>query len=291
MQKLVSSFIVIVVLLALIFFYTATYTVGQAQKAIKFRLGEIVSTDIAPGLHFQWPIINNVKTFDARVHTLDEQPQRFMTVEKKNVIVDSFLKWRIANVGKYYTTVGGDPDRTNLRLSEILKNGLRNEFGKRTIDDVISGDRVQIMNILQRQTSRAAESLGVEVVDVRIKRVDLPEDVSDSVFQRMNAERERAARRFRAEGKEAAERIQAEADRRRQVILADAHRDAKKIRGQGDAQAAAIYAKVYGRHPDFYSFYRSLIAYGNAFNRKDDLFVLSPDSEFFRYFDLGKKKP
>ncbi|HET8700611.1 MAG TPA: protease modulator HflC [Nitrococcus sp.] len=291
MQKLVLSLIVVVVLCVLVFFYTATYSVGQAQKAIKFRLGEIVSTDVAPGLHLQWPIINNVRTFDARIHTLDEEPQRFMTVEKKNVIVDSFLKWRIDNVGKYYTTVGGDPERTNLRLSEILKNGLRNEFGKRTINEVVSGDRAQIMNILQRETSQAAKSLGVEVVDVRIKRVDLPEDVSDSVYQRMSAERERAARRFRAEGKEAAERIRAEADRRRQVILADAHRDAEKIRGQGDAQAAAIYASAYSRHPDFYSFYRSLIAYGNVFDSKDDLFVLSPDSTFFRYFDPEKKKP
>lgn len=289
MQKFMPA-IVIVALLALVFIYTGTYTVGQAQKAIKFRLGEIVDSNISPGLHFQWPIINRVKKFDARVHTLDEEPQRFMTVEKKNVIVDSFLKWRIANVGKYYTTVGGDPDRTNLRLSEILRNGMRNQFGERTIREVVSGDRAQIMQILQQETNRAAESLGVEVVDVRIKRVDLPDDVSESVYQRMSAERERAARQFRAEGKEAAERIRAEADRRRQIILANARRDAKKIRGQGDAQAAEIYAKAYSHHPDFYSFYRSLIAYGNAFDRKDDLFVLSSDAEFFRYFNLGKKK-
>ncbi len=293
MQKLMSG-TVFVALLALVLLYAGTYTVGQAQKAVKFRLGEIIDTAIAPGLHFQWPLVNNVKRFDARVQTLDEEPQRFMTVEKKNVIVDSFVKWRIENVGAYYTTVAGQPERTNLRLSEILRNGLRSEFGKRTINEVVSGDRAQLMRILQRETDQAADSLGVEVVDVRIKRVDLPEDVSDSVYQRMSAERERAARQYRAEGKEAAERIRAEADRRRQIILADAHRDAKKIRGEGDAKAAEIYAQTYSRHPDFYSFYRSLAAYAKAFDRKDDLFVLSPNAEFFRYFELGElgeKKP
>lgn len=291
MQKLISV-VVILALLALVLLYTATYTVGQAQKAIMFRLGEITQTNIPPGLHFKWPIINNVKKFDARVQTLDEEPQRFLTVEKKNLIVDAFLKWRIGDVEKYYTTVGGSPERTNLRLSEIIKNGLRNEFGKRTIREVISGDRVQIMNILQRETNVAAKSLGVDVVDVRIKRIDLPEDVSESVYNRMIAERERAAKQFRAEGKEASERIRAEADRRRQVILAEAQRDAQKVRGEGDAKAADIYAKAYSPHPEFYSFYRSLTAYRNAFNRKDDLLVLSPDAEFFRYFDrLGEKKP
>ncbi|MDN5848454.1 MAG: protease modulator HflC [Nitrococcus sp.] len=293
MQKLQKFMpvIVIVALLALVFFYTATYTVGQAQKAIKFRLGEIVATNITPGLHFKWPLINGVKKFDARVHTLDQEPQRFMTVEKKNVIVDAFLKWRIADVGEYYVTVAGDPERANLRLAEILRDAMRDQFGERTIDEVVSSDRVEIMNILQRKTDKAARSLGIEVVDVRIKRVDLPEGVTESVYQRMRAERERAARQFRAEGKEAAERIKAEADRRKRVILANAQREAAIIRGQGDSRAAEIYAEVYSRHPEFYSFYRSLIAYRNSFNRKDDLLVLSPDAKFLRYFGLGEKKP
>lgn len=294
MQKLMIQklmpFIVIVVLLGLVLLYASTYTVGQAQTALKFRLGEIVQADIPPGLHFKWPIINNVITFDARVQTLDEAPQRLLTVEQKNLIVDAFMKWRIDNVGKYYTTVGGSSESANLRLSEILKDGLRVEFGKRNINELIAGDRVKIMDILQRETDKVAESLGVEVVDVRIKRIDLPDEVSESVYARMSAERARAARRYRAEGKEAAERIKAEADRRQQIILANAHRDALKIRGQGDAQAADIYIEAHSRHPDFYSFYRSLAAYRDAFDRKDDLFVLSTDSEFFQYFNLDEKK-
>ena len=290
MNKLISL-VVVAGLIGLAVVYASTYTVGQAQTALKFRLGEIIAADISPGLHFQWPLINNVKRFDARVQTLDEEPQRFLTVEQKNLIVDAFVKWRIDDVSKYYTTVGGDPERANLRLSEIVRDGLRIEFGKRAINELIAGDRVEIMKILQRNTNKAASSLGVEVVDVRIKRIDLPEDVSESVYDRMSAERERAARLYRAEGEEAAERIRAEVDRRREVILANARREALKIRGSGDAEAANIYAAAHSRQPEFYSFYRSLAAYRNTFRHEDDLIVLSPDTELLRYFDQpGAKK-
>lgn len=264
--------------------YFVTYSVHETERAIRFEFGRVVDVDLPPGLHFKLPW-QNVRKFDGRVQTLDEDPQRFLTSEKKNVIVDAFVKWRIGDVEPYYTTVGGDPRRANLRLSEIIKNGLRNEFGKRTINDVVSGDRAQIMEILYRQASEGAASLGLEVVDVRIKRIDLPQDVSQSVFNRMAAERERVAREFRAEGAQEAEQIRADADRQRSVIIAEARRDGEKIRGEGDAKAAQTYAQAYNADPDFYSFYRSLGAYREAFRDKGDMLILSPDSQFFRYFD------
>ncbi len=284
MNRLTSVLLVLVAVAAGLF-YLSTYSVGEWQTAIKFRLGEIVATDMEPGLHFKFPIVNNVRTFDARVQTLDEEPQRFLTVEQKNVIVDSFVKWRIGDVREYYVTVGGDPDRANLRLSEIIRNGLRNEFGRRTVQQVVSGDRSDIVDTLREQTRRAANALGMDVVDLRIRRIDLPEDVSESVFRRMVAERQQVAREFRAEGEEQAERIRADADRQRAVLLAEARRDAQEIRGEGDAEATAIYADAYSSAPEFFRFYRSLEAYRNSFDGDDDLLVLSPDSPFFRYFD------
>ena len=271
-------------IVAAVVIYFVTFQVHETERAIRFEFGRVVDVDFPPGLHFKLPW-QNVRKFDGRVQTLDEEPQRFLTVEKKNVIVDAFVKWRVGDVETYYTTVQGDPRRANLRLSEIIKNGLRNEFGKRTIREVVSGDRAQIMDILQRQAAEGASSLGLDVVDVRIKRIDLPQDVSASVFSRMAAERERVAREFRAEGAQEAEEIRAEADRQRSVIIAEAQRDGEKIRGEGDANAAATYAAAYNADPDFYSFYRSLGAYRQTFQNKEDLLILSPDSRFFRFFD------
>jgi membrane protease subunit HflC len=262
----------------------AVFTVDETQTAIRFRLGEIVEANYDPGLHFKVPFINNVRKYDARVQSLDTDPERFLTAEKKNVIVDSFVIWRIADVGRFYTAVAGDPNRANLRLDQIIKDGLRSEFSKRTLQEVVSGDRRQIMEILSTIASREAKQLGIDVLDVRIKRINLPDEVSSSVFRRMRAERERVARDFRSRGAEAAERIRADADRQSTVILAEAYRDAERTRGEGDARAAEIYAKAYGRNPDFFGFYRSLNAYRSAFSSKDDILVLQPESPFFRYF-------
>ena len=262
----------------------SVFTVEETQTAIRFRLGEIVEANYEPGLHFKVPFINNISKYDARLQVLDTEPERFLTVEKKNVIVDSFVEWRIADVGRFYTAVAGDPVQANLRLDQIIKDGLRSEFSKRTLQEVVSGDRAQIMDVLTTRAGSEGQQLGIEVVDVRIKRIDLPAEVSSSVFRRMRAERERVARDFRSRGAEAAERIQADADRQSTVILAEAYRDAERTRGEGDARAADIYAKAYGKDSDFYRFYRSLIAYRSTFGKEDDVIVLQPDSEFFEYF-------
>lgn len=280
-----TPLIIVFVVLAAVGVTFGTFTVHETERAIKFRLGEVVRDDYTPGLYFQIPFVNNVRKIDARVQTLDEDAQRFLTIEQKNLIVDSFVKWRVNDVSQYYVTVGADPRQANLRLSEIIRDGLRNEFGKRRVEDVISGDRADIMTILTEAAGEAGQSLGIQVLDVRIKRVDLPEGVSESVFNRMVAARERVAREFRAEGQEQAERIRSAADRRRAEILAGARREAEERRGEADAQATAIYANAFEAEPEFYRFKRSLQAYETTFNSKDDLLVLSPNSEFFRYFD------
>ncbi|HEY5789877.1 MAG TPA: protease modulator HflC [Gammaproteobacteria bacterium] len=262
----------------------SVFTVREWERAVLFRLGEIVRSDYTPGLHFKIPFINNVRKFDGRVQGLDAEPERFLTSEKKNVIVDSFVKWRIKDVARYYTAVRGDVLQANLRLDQIIKDGLRGEFGKRTLKDTVSGDRTQIMAILTEAANPLANEIGIEIVDVRIKRVDLPPDVSNSVFRRMKAERERVARDFRSRGAEAAERIRADADRQRTVIVAEAYRDSERTRGEGDARAAEIYANAFGRDQEFYSLYRSLNAYTSVFSSRDDVLVLEPDSDFFRYF-------
>ncbi|MBY5267870.1 protease modulator HflC [Spiribacter salinus] len=283
----ISTLGAVILVLLIVGVTFGTFTVHETQRALKFRLGEVVNVDFEPGLYFQIPFVNNVRKVDARVQTLDENPQRFLTSEQKNVIVDAFVKWRVDDVEQYYVTVQANPTRANLRLSEIVRDGLRNEFGKRTVQDVISGDRAEIMNILTDDAREAGRSLGIEVVDVRIQRVDLPEGVSESVFNRMVAARERVAREFRAEGQEEAERIRSAADRRRSEILAEARRDAEELRGSADADATAIYANAYEADEEFYRFYRSLNAYESAFQDEDDVMVLSPDSDFFRYFDQG----
>ncbi len=269
---------------ALLLGWASLFTVKEWERAVLFRFGEIVRTDYEPGLHFKIPIVNNVKKFDARIQTLDAEPERYLTAEKKNVIVDSFVKWRIDDVAAYYTSMGGDRLRANLRLSQIIKDGLRSEFGKRTIQDVVSGERKEIMEILSVNTDRQAKEFGIEVVDVRIKRIDLSEEISVSVYRRMEAERARVAKDLRSKGAEAAERIRADADRQRTIIIAEAFREAEQLRGEGDARAADIYARAYTKDPEFYSFYRSLNAYRAAFKNEKDFLVLEPTSDFFRYF-------
>ena len=262
------------------------FVVYEWERALLFQLGEIVKSDFEPGLHFKVPFINNVRKFDARVLSLDIEPERFLTAEKKNVIVDSFIKWRIGDVTKFYTAVGGDETQARLRLDQIIKDGMRGEFSKRTLNEVVSGERAQIMNVLTGNASQQAKELGIDVVDVRIKRIDLPPDVNTAVYRRMEAERARVAKDFRSRGFEASERIRADADRQRQVMLAEAYRDAERLRGEGDARAAEIYASAYTRNPEFFALYRSLDAYRNAFGN-GDLLVIEPDSEFFEYFKSG----
>jgi membrane protease subunit HflC len=264
------------------------FSVDETQTAIRFQLGEIVQANYKPGLHWKWPLINNVRKFDRRLQTLDIEPERFLTAEKKNVIVDSFAMWRIEDVRLFYTTVGGDVAQANVRLDQIVKDSLRSEFSKRTIQEVVSGDRDQIMETLSRLLKEQATHLGIAAVDVRIKRIDLPADVSNSVFSRMKAERLRVAKDFRSRGGEAAERIRADADRQSTVLLAEAYRDAERQRGDGDSQAANIYAKTYNKDQSFYSFYRSLMAYRQGFNGKEDILILQPNSQFFRYFNKAE---
>lgn len=275
-------------LTVLVLAYLSVFYVHQHEKAILFRLGEMVRSDFVPGLHFKTPIINNVSTFDARVLTLDTKSERFLTSEKKNVIVDSFAKWRIGDAGLFYTTVGGDEYQANLRLEQILKDAMRGEFGLRTIKQLISEDRSELRQTLLAKLAPVAAKFGIELIDIRIKRIDLPQEVSSSVYQRMRAERERVAREFRSQGAESAELISAEADKQKQVLLANAQRDAENIRGRGDAQSADIYAKSFGKNPEFFAFYRSLQAYQTAFEKTDDTLVLKPDSDFFKYFNSEK---
>ena len=263
--------------------FSSVFTVQQGQRALVLQFGEVQRAIAVPGLYFKIPFVNRVYYFNGRIMSLDAEPERYLTSEKKNVLVDSFVKWRIADIQRSYTSVGGDETVANVRLLQIIKDGLRGEFGKRTIQDVVSGERTQIMAVLFAEANAAAQEFGIEVVDVRIKRIDLPREVSSSVYRRMEAERERVARELRSEGAEAAERIRADADRQRQVILAEAFRDAELIRGEGDAVATQIYANAYNRDRNFFTFYRSLAAYRTTFKNGKDMLVLSPDMDFFRF--------
>ncbi len=286
---------IIVAIIALFFLsMMSIFTVDQTEKAIKFKLGQIQKSDYQPGLHFQWPLVNNVKKFDARIQTMDSPPERFLTAEKKNVIVDSFVKWRIGDVNKFYTVVAGDAVQANLRLDPIIKNAFREEFGKRNIKQLVSTDRQVIRDILIKNAKPMAANLGLDIIDVRVKRIDLPEEVSSSVFRRMEAERERVAREFRSQGAEAAEKIRADADRQRVVTLANAFKEAEKLRGEGDAKSTEIYANSYGADSEFFNFSRSLNAYKKTFSGSGSMMVLDPASDFFKYFksqnaETGKK--
>lgn len=264
--------------------YASAFVVNQWEVALKLRLGEIVDSDYEPGLHWMVPVVNDVQKFDGRIQTLDAKPERFLTIEKKDVIVDSFAKWRIADVAQFFRSTGGNPARASRLLSERINTSLRNEFGQRTIQEVVSGERAEIMALLTKDSDAQAAELGIEIVDVRVKQIDLPPEVSGSVYNRMRAERERVARDLRAQGAEAAERIRADADRQKTVIVAEAFREAEKLRGEGDGQAADIYARAYQQDPEFYAFYRSLDAYRQAFESGGDMMVLDSDSEFFQYF-------
>jgi membrane protease subunit HflC len=288
---LVNSLKIIVPLTALLA-WTALFTVEERQEAILFQFGEIIKSDFEPGLHVKIPFMNNVKKFDNRILTIDQKPERFLTQEKKDLIVDSYVKWRITDVVQYYKTTQGDELTAGRLLYENINNGLRDEFGKRSIQEIISGDRAQIMSLMTQQASERAKSLGIEVVDVRVKKVDYPERVSNSVYQRMRAEREREARDFRSKGHEASERIQADADRQRSILVAEAYRDSEIARGEGDAKATEIYAKAFNQDREFYKFYRSLTAYTKNFSSASDVILLQPDSDYFRYFKdpSGKKK-
>jgi membrane protease subunit HflC len=272
------------ILVGMLVVYSTVFVVNQWETALKLRLGEIVETDYEPGPHFKVPVLNSIVRFDRRIQTLDSRPERFLTIEKKDVIVDSYTKWRITDVAQYYRSTGGNPGKTARLLSERINTSLRNEFGTRTIKEVVSGERAEIMDLLTKKVDMQANELGVEIVDIRVKRIDLPPEVSESVYDRMRAERERVAKDLRAQGAEAAERIRANVDRQRTVILADAYRTSEQLRGEGDAKATETYSKAFTQDRDFYSFYRSLTAYRAVFESGDDVMVLQPDSEFFRYF-------
>ncbi len=263
---------------------SAIFTVDQREKAIVFRFGQIIRADDEPGLHFKIPFIENVQKFDARIQTMDAAPERYLTIEKKNLVVDSFVKWRIRDVSKYYVTVSGLLSSARARIAQRVNDSLREEFGKRTVQEVISGDRAKIMNIVQQATDEQAREIGVEVVDVRLKRVDWDPEISERVYKRMDAERSRVAKELRAQGAEEAEKIRADAERQREITLANAFREAEQIRGEGDATATGVYADAFGRDSEFYTLYRSLNAYRETFQSESDLLVIEPDSEFFKYF-------
>ena len=284
MAGVIAGAFVVLIVLSL-----SLFVVDQRQNVIVLRFGEIVKVIKEPGLAFKLPFIDNVRYFDVRVLTIDTpEPERFLTSEKKNVLVDLFIKWRIAEVEKYYISVSGDEMRAQTRLLQTINDGLRAEFGNRTVHDVVSGERDKIMELMRLKANEDAQKIGVEVLDVRLKRVDLPNEVSESVYGRMKAERTRVANELRSTGAAESEKIRADADKQREVIIAQAYRDAQRKKGEGDAKASAIYARAYEQNAEFYAFYRSLEAYRQSFKNKSDVMVLEPNSEFFKYFKNSK---
>jgi len=262
----------------------ALYVIKETEKGVLLRFGEVVNPDIKPGLHVKVPFVNNVRKFDGRVLTVDAQAERFLTQEKKALVVDSYAKFRVIDTARFYTATNGEVQREMGLLAQRINDGLRNQVGIRTIQEVVSGERDELMrNITVDLNKVAAAELGVEVVDVRVKKIDLPPDVSESVYRRMNAEREKEAREHRSQGQELAEGIRAAADREVTVLLSGAYRDAEIIRGEGDAEATSIYSEAFGADPEFYSFTRSLRAYQDSFQGSGDILLLKPDSDFFRY--------
>ncbi len=284
MMKDIGAYLIglIVVVLLAIF---SLYTVNQTQQALVFQLGEVVAVRTSPGLYFKIPLIQNVRFFDARIQTLDNKdPERFITSEKKPLLVDYFVKWKIADVKQFYVSVGGDERRAQVRLSQTVNGDLRSEFAQRTVHEAVSGERANIIESMRARADHDARQIGIQVLDVRIRRVELTPEVSESVYRRMEAERKRVANELRSTGAGEAEKIRADAERQREVILAEAFREAQRIKGSGDARASAIYAEAYGRNPEFYAFYRSLETYQQGLKGKGDVLVLDPSSEFFRYF-------
>jgi membrane protease subunit HflC len=282
---------VIVLMVILLGANSTLYVVSEFERGVKLQFGKLVEADIQPGLHVKVPFVDNVRIFDARILTVDAQPASFFTVEKKRLIVDSYAKWRISNVETYYKATGGVESVAQNRLANRVNNGLRNQFGTRTLNEVVSGERDLLMkNITDELNATVLENLGIEVVDVRVKRIDLPQEVSSQVFRRMTAERDKEARELRSTGKERAEKIRASADRERTIEVANAYRDAEELRGQGDAKAASVYAAAYRQDPEFYSFMRSLNAYKSAFSNKGDIMLVEPDSDFFKYLNQQRAK-
>jgi membrane protease subunit HflC len=282
--------ILIGVLVALVIGALSLFVVDQRQNAIVFRLGEVIAVKTAPGLFFKVPLVDNVRFFDVRILTIDTaEPERFLTSEKKNVLVDLFVKWRITDVRQYYVSVGGNEGLAQTRLLQTINDGLRAEFGNRTVHEVVSGERDKIMDLMREKANEDAKNIGVEVIDVRLKRVDLPQEVSVDVYRRMEAERKRVANELRSTGAAESERIRAEADKQREVIVAQAYREAQRIKGEGDARSTAIYARAYEQNAEFYAFYRSLEAYRASFRGRNDVLVLEPGSEFFKYLRSSGK--
>lgn len=279
---------VIAALVIVVVGWQSFFIVSQMERGLVLQFGKVVRADVPPGLHFKLPFVQKARVFDGRLLTLDTPTQRYLTLEKKALMVDSYAKWRIADVQRFYTATSGLRTIAEERLSRQLESGLRNEVARRTLHEVVSGERDQLMaDITEDLNNSARRELGIEVSDVRVKAIDLPKEVNRSVFERMSSEREREAREHRAKGRELAEGIRADADRQKRVILAEAFREAEEIRGQGDAQAAQIYAQAYTQDPEFYSFYRSLQAYRESFDDPSDVLVLDPDSEFFKYLQRG----
>ena len=273
-----------VLVTALVVLAMSMFTVDQRQFAVVFQLGEVKRAISEPGLYFKVPMVQNVRYFEKRIITLDNaEPERFITSEKKNVLVDSYIKWRIVDPKLYYISVSGDESRAKTRLNQTVNAGLREEFGKRTVHDVVSGERDKIMEQMREKADSDARKIGVQIVDVRVKRIELPTEVSDAVYRRMEAERKRVANELRSEGSAEAEKIRADADRQREIIIAEAYRDAQKIKGEGDAKATSTYAQAFGQNTEFYAFYRSLEAYRGSFRNKGDILVVEPNSEFFKY--------
>ena len=289
MKKNLPTIAIIAVIILLTLVFTA-YTVDQRQAAIRFRLGEVVAIQTEPGLYFKLPLIENVRVYDTRIQTLDtKDAERIQTTEKNNVLVDSFVKYRIIDVKQFFVSTGGDISKAEIRLSQSVNNDLRDEFSKRTLSEVISGERDKIMDSLRVKTDADARSIGIEVLDVRLKRVDLVPEISADIYKRMDSERKRVANELRSTGSGEAEKIRADAERQREIILAEAYRDAQKIKGEGDAGAARIYAQAFSKNPEFYSFYRSMEAYRNSFRNKSDVMILEPSSDFFKYLKNPNK--
>jgi membrane protease subunit HflC len=285
-----TAFIVLL-LIVVLGLASSIYIVNEAERAVKLKFGEVVEADVPPGAHFKIPLVNQIRKFDGRIQTLNATPERFLTIEKKSLIVDSYAKWRIKNVQKYYTTTNGEEMRANALLAQRINAGLRNEFGALDMHEVVSGKRDELMESLTTKINKVAlAEFGIEVIDIRVKQVDLPKDVRQSVFDRMNTEREREAREHRSRGREMAEGIRASADREKVIIESEAYRDAEVIKGQGDAKAAEIYAKAYNKNAEFYSFWRSLAAYEESFKASDNLMLVKPESDFFRYLKDKKGK-
>ncbi len=279
MSNLIIGLIVAVFLFAL-----TAFTVDQREHAILFKWGEIQRSDYEPGLHFKIPFMNNIRKFDKRILTEDEAPARYLTLDKKYVVVDSFIKWRIIDPETFYKATTGDYSQAGLLIYQKVNDNLLAEFAKRYLHDLIAGERSNVMNIVTERSNSQTVELGVEVVDVRVKRIDFPEDVSEKVYDRMRSERERVAKELRSQGEAEAERIRARADRKSTEILAEGYRDAEILRGEGDAKATETYANAYGKDEEFYAFYRRMNAYQNSFSNQDDVMLLEPDSDFFKYF-------